>query len=92
MCLTLLAPCLEFALKKPQLLVREVDPTLVAELKKRAVANGRSAESEHRMILEQALRGTKRISLAEALLKIPNHGDDSDFERRDENGAADVLN
>ena len=66
--------------------------TLVTELKKRAVANGRSAEAEHRMILEAALRGTNRLSLAEALLKIPSGGDVSDFERRDENGAADVFN
>jgi len=41
--------------KKQQLLVREVDPKLVKALKQRAVANGRSAESEHRKILEQAL-------------------------------------
>ena len=79
-------------MKKQQLLVREVDATLVAELKKRAVANGRSAESEHRLILEAALRGTNRLSLSEALMKIPNFGEDSDFERRDENGSADVFN
>ncbi len=79
-------------MKKQQLLVREVDSTLVTELKKRAVANGRSAEAEHRMILETALRGTNRLSLAEALLKIPSGGNVSDFERQDENGAADVFN
>jgi len=86
------APCPEFTLKKPQLLVREVKLTLVAALKKRAAANGRSAESEHRMILEEALRGPKRISLAEALMKIPHHVDNSDFEHRDGNGAAEALN
>lgn len=78
-------------MKKPQLLVREVDPALVAELKKRAVANGRSAEAEHRMILEEALRGTKRRSLAEALLNIPDCNDPSVFDRRDENGDANAL-
>lgn len=72
--------------------MREVDPTLVSELKKRAVANGRSAEAEHRMILEAALRGTKRLSLAEALMKIPADNNDSDFARRDENGSTDVFN
>ncbi|MBX2880529.1 MAG: Arc family DNA-binding protein [Granulosicoccus sp.] len=79
-------------MKKPQLLVREVDPELVKELKKRAVANGRSAEAEHRKILEDALRTPKRITLAEALLKIPPYGQDSDFERRDEDGSRDVFN
>jgi antitoxin FitA len=39
-----------------QLLVRNVDDDLVQRLKMRAVAAGRSAEAEHRMILEQALR------------------------------------
>ena len=76
-------------MKKPQLLVREVDPALVAELKKRAVANGRSAESEHRMILQDVLGGTTRISLAEALLKIPTGIDTSVFERED--GDANVF-
>ena len=82
----------EIALKKQQLLVREVDAALVSELKKRAVANGRSAEAEHRMILEAALRGTNRLSLAEALMKIPTGGTDGDFERHEENGAANVFN
>ncbi len=79
-------------MKKQQLLVREVDPAVVTELKKRAVKNGRSAEAEHRLILEHALRGTQRISLAAALMKIPPHGDDEDFERRDEDGSASVFN
>ena len=39
-----------------QLLVRNIDDDLVSRLKKRAVAAGRSAEAEHRLILEQALR------------------------------------
>ena len=79
-------------MKKQQLLVREVDSTLVSELKKRAVANGRSAEAEHRMILEAALRSTNRLTLAEALLKIPPGSNDSDFARQDENGSTDVFN
>ena len=78
-------------MKKPQLLVREVAPALVAELKRRAVANGRSAESEHRMILQDVLGGTNRISLAEALLKIPKGIDTSVFEREDEDGDANVF-
>ena len=39
-----------------QLLVREIPEKLVAELKKRAKQNGRSAEAEHRAILDQALK------------------------------------
>ena len=39
-----------------QLLVRNVDDDLVRRLKMRAVTAGRSAEAEHRLILEQALR------------------------------------
>lgn len=78
-------------MKKPQLLVREVDPELVTALKQRAAASGRSAESEHRQILQEALGGTNRITLAEALLKIPTGIDSSVFERQDENGSANVL-
>jgi plasmid stability protein len=39
-----------------QLLVRNVDDDLIRRLKERAVAHGRSAEAEHRIILEQALQ------------------------------------
>jgi plasmid stability protein len=39
-----------------QLLVRNVDDELIRRLKERAAAHGRSAEAEHRTILEQALR------------------------------------
>ena len=42
-----------------QLLVRKVDEDLVARLKQRAARAGRSAEAEHRLILEQALRPGK---------------------------------
>lgn len=37
------------------LLVRDLDDDLVARLKQRARAHGRSAEAEHRAILESAL-------------------------------------
>ena len=39
-----------------QLLVRDVSDAVVAELQKRAARNGRSAEAEHRAILEQSLK------------------------------------
>ncbi len=39
-----------------QLLVRDVPRDVVDALKRRAAAHGRSAEAEHRAILEQALK------------------------------------
>jgi len=39
-----------------QLLVRDVPEHIAAALKERAAKNGRSAEAEHRAILEQALK------------------------------------
>jgi plasmid stability protein len=39
-----------------QLLVRNLDEEIVRRLKMRAAAAGRSAEAEHRRILEEALR------------------------------------
>lgn len=39
-----------------QLLLRDLPEALVLALKERAAANGRSAEAEHRLILEEALR------------------------------------
>ena len=42
--------------RMPQLLVRDVPQDVVEALKRRAVEHGRSAEAEHRVILEEALR------------------------------------
>ena len=42
----------------PQLIVRNLDRRIVDALKVRAASRGRSAEAEHREILEQALLGT----------------------------------
>ncbi|MDR0843532.1 MAG: antitoxin, partial [Acidobacteriota bacterium] len=47
------------------LLVRNVDATLVQNLRKRAIANGHSAEAEHRAILVCALQRPRQRSLAE---------------------------
>lgn len=38
-----------------QLLVRDLSPDLVEALKRRAIKHGRSAEAEHRIILEETL-------------------------------------
>jgi plasmid stability protein len=73
------------------LLVRNLDERVVKALKRRAARHNRSAEAEHRAILEEALFKTDRKSLAEVLASMPNIGRDEDFERVDEQRAADVL-
>lgn len=44
-----------------QLLVRNIDETLVRKLKLRAAENGVSAEEQHRRILAEALSGTPQV-------------------------------
>lgn len=67
------------------LVVRNLDQRVVDALKQRAAKHGRSAEAEHRTILEEVLLGTpKKKSFAEALASMPNIGQDEDFERLDE--------
>jgi plasmid stability protein len=73
------------------LIVRNLDEELVRKLKLRAARHSRSAEAEHRAILEAALMKTKRRSLADVLSSMPNVGLDTDFERRDESPASDVF-
>lgn len=65
------------------LIVRNLDPSLVKALKKRAVRHGRSAEAEHRAILETTLRRTRRRTFAEVLAAMPSVGQDKDFSRID---------
>jgi plasmid stability protein len=64
-----------------QLIVRNLEEDLVQRLKRRAAANGRSTEEEHRQLLRQVLRPE---GLVEALLAMPDVGDDADFERLDD--------
>lgn len=63
-----------------QLIVRNLSPKLVARLKRRAAEHGRSAEAEHRAILEQALLGSD-ASLKAVLAEMPDLGEDADFVR-----------
>ena len=65
------------------LIVRNLDQRIVDELKKRAARHGRSAEAEHRALLETLLVQPEKRSFAEALAAIPNTGLDEDFERVD---------
>jgi plasmid stability protein len=66
-----------------QLVVRNVAPELVAALRLRAARKGRSMEAEHREILQEALgRRSRGRNFKEALLAMPDIGEDTDFERR----------
>jgi len=65
-----------------QLLVRDIEGSVVRELKIRAARHGHSAEEEHRRILREALSHSgSPTSLKELLLQMPEVGDDRDFER-----------
>jgi plasmid stability protein len=64
-----------------QLMVRNLSEDLVKALKQRAAKHNRSAEQEHREILQAALRGPRRRHLAEVLGTMPNVGEDQDFVR-----------
>ena len=74
------------------LIVRNLDETIVNALKLRAARHGVSAEAEHRRILEAALRSPPRRSFAEVLASMPDVGRDEDFARvQDSQDAPDVL-
>jgi antitoxin FitA len=66
-----------------QLLVRNLDPELVRDLKKRAGEHGVSVEEEHRRILREVLRGQppEKLSFWEMLGEMPDAGDDDLFAR-----------
>ena len=70
-----------------QLIVRGLDDRIIQSLKQRAARAGRSAEAEHRMILEQALRPEVE-SFAEAAARMrartpPQTTDSADLIRED---------
>lgn len=72
-----------------QLLVRNLDPALVRDLKKRAGEHGVSVEEEHRRILREALSGgaaEQRKRFWETLSEMPDAGDDGLFERNRSSG------
>ena len=64
-----------------QLMVRNLTAELVTALKRRAAKHNRSAEQEHREILQAALRGPRRRPLADVLASMPDVGNDQDFVR-----------
>jgi plasmid stability protein len=66
------------------LVVRNLDQRIVDALKQRAARHGRSAEAEHRLLLEEALLGPDKKTFAQLLTTMPNVGQDSDFDRVDD--------
>ncbi|HEY3797929.1 MAG TPA: Arc family DNA-binding protein [Caulobacteraceae bacterium] len=61
----------------PQLLVRDVPRDVMEALKRQAAANGRSAEAEHRAILEGALKaGRAGFATRAASLRAATAGRD----------------
>lgn len=63
-----------------QLIVRDIDDEVVRALKRRAASRGVSAEAEHRAILKSTLLGQSSTrSFKQALLAMPDAGEDSDF-------------
>ena len=74
------------------LLVRELEQSIIDALKSRAAEHGRSAEAEHRVILEQVLLQPNRRYFTDVLMDIPDVGIDSDFVRVQDQVAADEQN
>ncbi len=66
------------------LIVRDIDESLVRALKQRAAKHGHSAEAEHREILATALRRPRKRHLADVLAAVPNVGRDDDFTRSED--------
>jgi antitoxin FitA len=65
-----------------QLIVRNLEDSVVKALRERAASNGRSTEAEHREILREALaRFRRRTSLKTLLGEMPDAGDDTAFAR-----------
>ena len=73
------------------LVVRNIDDDVVKMLKARAGKHGISAEAEHRRMLESVLLSPRKKSFSEVLRSIPNVGNDSDFERVQDDKADDVF-
>ena len=74
------ADIIDIKSKMAQLIVRELEESVVRALKVRAAKKGVSAEAEHRAILREVLVHRSGRSLKEALLAMPDVGDDADFE------------
>lgn len=63
------------------LVVRGLDPAVVDALEARAKANHRSAEAEHRRILEEVLLPAPKTNVLDIIAEMPDV-DDSVFEHQ----------
>lgn len=77
----------------PQLIVRQIEETVVKKLKERAGLHGISMEEEHRRILRHALVGPSRPkpSFKDFLRQMPDIGPDELFQRSRDPGREVVL-
>lgn len=66
------------------LLVRNVDDSIIDALKAQARKHGISTEAEHRRILAQALKLPKKKTFVSVVSEMPDVGKDADFERVDD--------
>jgi plasmid stability protein len=63
-----------------QLIVRDIEETVVRALRLRAARHGRSAEAEHRAILREVLaEARERPSFKEVLAAMPDLGTDEEL-------------
>lgn len=70
-----------------QLIVRNLDPEIVAQLRRKAAEHGRSMEAEHRDLLREALTPRRgKASFKQLLLDMPDVGLDEDFARAQDKG------
>jgi antitoxin FitA len=66
-----------------QLLVRNLENEIVQALKRRAATDGTSVEEAHRRLLREALlKNQSGLTFKEALLLMPDDGDDAAFSRK----------
>ncbi len=68
-----------------QLVVRRIEESVVAKLRRRAASHRVSLEEEHRRILREALlpaTGKGARTFKEYLMEMPSAGDDTVFERK----------
>ena len=70
----------------PQLIVRNLDRRVVTALKSRAASHGRSAEAEHRAILEHALLGAPPAVDFKAFLRSMPETPDLELRRSRDRG------
>ena len=70
---------IDITLAMAQLIVRDLEESVVRALKLRAAKKGVSAEAEHRAILREVLLRRTSRSFKEALLAMPDVGNDADF-------------